>query len=100
MAGLAYRQVLRHRTRSALTVGVLFVASATGIGLGCTILDNIRDVERWHKEEIAGDFFVRAMTPNMANAKAPKLPPALADEIRAVPGVAKVGSACSRRGTS
>jgi putative ABC transport system permease protein len=98
VAGLAYRQVLRHRTRSALTVGVLFVASATGIGLGCTILDNIRDVEKWHKEEIAGDFIVRAMPPNMATGMAAHLPEELGEEIRRLPGVAKVGTACFAEG--
>jgi len=94
VAALAYRQVLRHRTRSALTVGVLFVACATGIGLGSTILDNIRDVEKWHKEELAGDFFIRGMAPSMSTGTAALLPPELGDEIRAIPGVRRVGSAC------
>jgi len=93
VAVLAYRQVLRHRTRSALTVGVLFVACATGIGLGSTILDNIRDVEKWHKEELAGDFFIRGMAPSMSTGTAALLPEALGDEIRAIPGVRRVGSA-------
>jgi putative ABC transport system permease protein len=94
VAGLAHRQVLRHRTRSALTVGVLFVASATGIGLGCTILDNIRDVEKWHTQEIAGDFVVRAMLPSAVDSMGTPLPPELGEEIRLIPGVVKVGSVC------
>ena len=94
VAVLAYRQVLRHRTRSALTVGVLFVAIATGIGLGCTILDSIRDVEKWQTQEIVGDFVVRALLPSAVNSTGTTLPPELGEEIRRVPGVAKVGTAC------
>jgi putative ABC transport system permease protein len=94
VAELAHRQVLRHRTRSALTVGVLFVATATGIGLGCTILDSIRDVESWHTKEIAGDFVVRAVLPSAVNSQGTALPPELGEEIRRIPGVTKVGTAC------
>jgi putative ABC transport system permease protein len=94
VAALARRQVLRHRSRSALTVGVLFVASATGIGLGCTILDNIQDVENWHTREIAGDFVVRAMLPSAVDSMGTPLPLELGEEIRRIPGVTKVGAAC------
>jgi putative ABC transport system permease protein len=86
-AGLALRQVLRHRPRSALTIGVLFVAGAAGTALSCSILDNVRDVEVWYKQAIVGDFFVRAMLPDMGNFESANLPDGLREVLEKVPGV-------------
>ena len=87
-AGLALKQILRHNTRSALTVGVLFIAGATGVGMANSILDNVRDVHDWSRSAIVGDYFVRAMMPDMATGTAPDLPEGLGDELRNVPHVA------------
>jgi putative ABC transport system permease protein len=92
-ANVAYRQILRHRSRSALTAGVLFVATATGVGMGSTLLDNIQDIQKWCRREMAGDFFIRAMVPDMATGMSADLPEALGDEIRATPGVARMATA-------
>ena len=43
-ANLALRQVLRNRGRLAITVGVLFIAGSTGVGMANSILDNVHDV--------------------------------------------------------
>ena len=59
-AQLAMRQILRHRIRTNLTAGVVFVAASTGIGLGYAILDNVEDVRQWYRQAIRGDYFVRA----------------------------------------
>jgi putative ABC transport system permease protein len=40
---LATRQLLRHRSRTTLTVGVVFVAISTGIGLANSVIDNVND---------------------------------------------------------
>ncbi|MCX7429070.1 MAG: FtsX-like permease family protein [Planctomycetia bacterium] len=87
---LAHRQILRHRTRSSLTAGVLFIASATGVGLACAILDSVQDVRQWYKHVIVGDFFIRAMMPDMATGMSPDLPDELGREIRQVPGITNV----------
>jgi putative ABC transport system permease protein len=92
-ASLAQRQILRHRARSTLTVGVLFVAASTGIGLSSAILDNIQDVRQWYTRALVGDFYVRAAMPNMNDGTAPVIPEGVGAEIRKAPGVTVVDSA-------
>ncbi|MCA9120921.1 MAG: ABC transporter permease [Planctomycetaceae bacterium] len=84
---LARRQLLRHRGRTAMTIGVLFIAISTGVGLANTIIDNVRDVNQWYRQAIVGDFFVRAMMPDMATGQAADMPVGLDQEINAIPGV-------------
>lgn len=87
---LAKRQVLRHRARSTLTIGVLFLAISTGIGLGNAIMDNVQDVRNWYRQAVSADFFVRAMMPDMATGLAADLPDELGKEIRQIPGIASI----------
>ncbi|MGD9722657.1 MAG: FtsX-like permease family protein [Pirellulales bacterium] len=89
-ARLGRRQLLRHRGRTALTIGVLFVASSTGIGLGTSIVDNVANVEQWYRHMVVGDFFVRAMMPEMATGATADMPEGLGQEIAAVKGVTDV----------
>ncbi|HRX79076.1 MAG: ABC transporter permease [Planctomycetaceae bacterium] len=84
---LARRQLLRHRGRTSMTIGVLFIAISTGVGLANTIVDNVRDVNQWYRQAIVGDFFVRAMMPDMATGQAADMPEGLDREIKAIPGV-------------
>lgn len=84
-AKLALKQVLRHHTRSALTVGVLFIAGSTGIGMANSILDCVRDVDEWYDQAIVGDYFVRAMMPDMATGTSADLPEGLGEELQRVP---------------
>jgi putative ABC transport system permease protein len=86
-ARLARRQLLRHPGRTTMTIGVLFIAMSTGVGLANTIVDNVRDVKQWYEQAIVGDFFVRAMMPDMATGQAADMPEGLAEEIKAIPGV-------------
>ncbi|MCI0361771.1 MAG: ABC transporter permease, partial [Planctomycetaceae bacterium] len=81
-AGLALKQILRHKTRSALTVGVLFIAGATGVAIANSIMDNVRDVHDWMKAAVVGDYFVRAMMPDMATGTAPDLPDTMLGELQ------------------
>jgi len=81
---LALKQVLRHQVRSALTVGVLFIAGSTGVGMANSILDCVRDVRDWYKQAIVGDYFVRAMMPDMATGTAADLPQELGAELEKV----------------
>lgn len=89
-ARLAHRQVRRHHSRSALTVGVLFVACTTGVGIACTVLDNLQSVRNWYRRTIVGDFFVRALLPDMATGLAADLPEAVGDELRKLPGITRL----------
>ncbi|MBI4618312.1 MAG: ABC transporter permease [Planctomycetes bacterium] len=87
---LAERQLVRNRTRTSLTVGVLFVAIAVGIGMGNSILANIRDVRDWYERAIVGDFFVRGSLPDAATGRAFALSEDVGRDIAALPGVAGV----------
>lgn len=84
---LARRQLVRHRGRTAMTVGMLFIAMATGVGMANTIIDNVRDVKQWYRHTIAGDFFVRALMPDMATGRAADMPDGLDESIKAISGV-------------
>jgi putative ABC transport system permease protein len=90
---LAQRQLLRKRVRTTLTTGVLFVAISTGIGLGTTFYNNTEDVKQWFDRTVIGDFFIRAMNPDMASGVSANVPEELGDELRKIPGVYQVGSA-------
>ena len=68
---------------------MLFLAAATGIGMAAAVLDNVRDVKQWYRQTVRGDFFIRAMMPNLSQGEAAALPPELGQEIRAVPGINK-----------
>jgi putative ABC transport system permease protein len=89
-ADLARRQLARRRLRSGLTIGVLYVAVATGIGLGSTIVNNVQDVHDWYRRTMVGDFFVRAMFSSTTTGEAVAMPASFAADIRLLPGVASV----------
>jgi putative ABC transport system permease protein len=85
---LAQRQLLRNPGRSALTIGVLFIAVSTGVGLANTILDNVHTVKNWYHKTVVGDFFIWIGEAPGADAKAAaKLPETMAQEIERIPHV-------------
>ncbi len=84
---LARRQILRHRERSSLTIGIVYLAMSTGLGMACVILDNIRNVEDWYQRAVIGDFFVRAAMPDMNSGQAADMPDGLTETIAAMPEV-------------
>ena len=47
---IASRQLLIHRSRTTLTVGVVFIAASAAIGLASTVLDNVQDVKKLVRE--------------------------------------------------
>ncbi|HMO85763.1 MAG TPA: FtsX-like permease family protein, partial [Lacipirellulaceae bacterium] len=86
-AHIAARQMLIHRTRTTLTVGVVFIAASAAVGLASTVLDNIQNIRNWYNTTMVADFFVRATMPNMATGTAADLPDGLEDEIREIEGI-------------
>jgi putative ABC transport system permease protein len=88
---LAFRHLDRHRARTGLTVGVLFIAVVTVIGTGHLLLDNIGAVQTEFRGWTAGDYLVRpiALDASPLFATAP-LPEALADQIAHIDGVGRV----------
>lgn len=91
-ARLANRQLLRHAGRTSLTIGVLFVAVSTGLGLANSVLDNVNDVRRWYRETILGDFFVRAAMPDMESGTTASVPQIVGDELFQVPGIDEIAT--------
>ncbi len=87
---LARRQILRHRSRSSLTIGIVFIAMGTGLGMASTILDNISNVEQWYSRSVVGDFFIRAAMPDMNSGQSADMPYGLPEKVQAMPGVALV----------
>ena len=88
---VAQRQVIRRRTRSTLTIGVLYIAISSGIGLGTTIFNNVQDVRDWHARTIVGDFFLRNLS-DSGPRQAVVMPESLGNELRAIEGVDNVDS--------
>ncbi|NLX99745.1 MAG: FtsX-like permease family protein [Rhodopirellula sp.] len=86
-AWLASQQVRHRSMRTSLTAAVLFVVMVMSVAIGNAVLDNIDDVKQWYRRTIVGDFFIRAMMPDMATGEAADMPEELGDEIRAVAGV-------------
>jgi putative ABC transport system permease protein len=87
---LARRQLMRHRGRSSLTIGIVFIATGLGLGFSNTILDYIHNIEGWYQRAIIGDFFVRAAMPDMNSGQAADMPDGLVEQVVAIPGVALV----------
>ncbi|MGB7323586.1 MAG: FtsX-like permease family protein, partial [Rubripirellula sp.] len=92
-ARLARLQLLRHRTRTALTTGVLFIAISTGVGLASSVIDNVNDVKDWYRRSMVADYFVRAMSPDMATGQAADMPDEVGDEIRQVDHIDSIETA-------
>ncbi|MEX2025822.1 MAG: FtsX-like permease family protein, partial [Pirellulaceae bacterium] len=84
---LALKQLLRHRGRTSLTVGVLFIAGSIGVAMASAILDNVQDLNDWRDSVIIGDYYVRAMIPDMATGKSADLPEELGPELEKVPNI-------------
>jgi putative ABC transport system permease protein len=87
---LAFRQIDRHRTRTSLTVGVLFVAIVVAVSMGNSLLANVQDTADWYRRTVVGDFFVRGVMPDIGTNRAVALPEKLGAEIAALPGADRV----------
>lgn len=61
-AQLGSEQLLRRRSRTALTAGVVVVALHSSIGLGHGILNNVQDIRDWYHRAFSGDFFLQPLT--------------------------------------
>lgn len=87
---LARLQLLRHHSRTTLTIGVVFVAISTGIGLANSVMDNVEDVRSWYRKSIVADFFVRAESPSMATGMSADLPDTVGPELKKVAGITSI----------
>ena len=93
---LARQQLLRHYSRTTLTVGVVFLAMAMGICLAISITDTVDDVRRWYEKAYRADFYVRAESPSMATGEAADMPDNVGPEIRKIDGAVSVDAIRTR----
>ncbi len=87
---MAERLVLRHATRSALTIGVLFMAVSTSLGIGNSVFTVNDDTHKWIERTITADFLLRVMQPNASEQAQATMPDSLAEKIASIQGVEKV----------
>jgi putative ABC transport system permease protein len=84
---IALRQLLRSPLRNSLTVGVLGGALAMSIGMGNSVLSNVRNLREWTDRTIVGDFLVRSVMPDPMLTVVPSLPSSVGEEIAAIDGI-------------
>ncbi len=89
-AELAQRQLTRHVGRSALTIGVLFIAISTSTGMAGNVLDNVQNVRDWYTRAIIGDFFIRSTNPDIATGAAADMPPEIGEKLEKVSGISSL----------
>src|SRR5262249_17821968 len=82
--------LLRHHSRTTLTIGVVFIAISTGIGLANSVMDTVENVRSWYRKAVVADFVIRAEAPSMATGSATNVPDSLQPEIKKVTGVKNV----------
>jgi putative ABC transport system permease protein len=87
---LALKQVDRHGVRTSLTVGVLFVATVVGVGMGNSIWNRIRDLNVWAERTLVEDYFVRSVLPETGTSLAATVPESVGDDIARLPGAGRV----------
>ena len=88
---LAGRQLQRHYSRTVLTVGVLVIAILITVGPGNEITSSLGNLYDWLNKVASVDFMVQTTQPDLGFSLTPApIPDALAEEIRAMDGVARV----------
>jgi putative ABC transport system permease protein len=87
---LACRQLARNRNRTSLTVGVVFVAVVVAMGVGNSLLNNVRSVHVWYERTIPADFLIRGTMPDTGSMAAAALPEEYADRLQGIEGVERV----------
>lgn len=89
---IALRQLARHPGRTALTVGVLLIAVILAIGLGQSLLNNVRHIQDWFEHILYADFYLRAAWPDYSAAiTTAALPESFAAEVAGLEGVEHAG---------
>ena len=61
---IAERLVVRETGRTALTVGVLFMAVSAGLGTSNAVLSITDDIHDWYDQTLTADYLLRTMMPD------------------------------------
>lgn len=86
-AKLAQKQLTRNVGRTALTIGVLFIAISTSTGMAGNVLDNVQNVRDWYSQTIIGDFFIRASLPDLATGASADMSDEIGDQLAKIEGI-------------
>lgn len=86
-AQLGQRQLLDNFGRTALTTSVLFVVSATSLGIGNTTLSVTGDVQSWLNRTLTADFLLRSSRPRIDMSASDSLPEDLDSRLRGISGI-------------
>jgi putative ABC transport system permease protein len=87
---LALRHLERHRGRTSLTVGVLFIAVATTVCFGQTLRNNIDDAMSWYERTLLAEYIVRGVMPDTGFLVAAAVPEEIRPKLAALDGVSHV----------
>ena len=71
---VAERIVVCETGRSSLTIGVLFMAVAAGLGTSNAVLSITQDIYDWNDQTLTADFLLRTMMPNTTCAMPSQCP--------------------------
>ncbi len=74
---IAQRLVVRETGRTALTVGVLFMAVSAGLGTSNAVLSITDDIHDWYHQTMTADFLLRTMMPDTTLRNAVTMPESL-----------------------
>src|SRR5262249_26065175 len=83
---LAFRDLERHPGRTALTVGVLFIAVVVAVAFGQTLKNTVRDIDTWFRRTLLADFLVRGVMPDPGLLAPSAIPEDLGDRLAALDG--------------
>jgi len=89
-AQMSARLVLRHAGRSALTVGVLLIAVATGVGTSNSVFSITEDTRNWYQRTITADYLLRAAMPDMSGQDHTSMEDSVGQGISEIDGVERV----------
>jgi len=87
---MSSRLVLRHAGRSALTVGVLLIAVAAGVGTSNAVISVNDDTRNWYERTITADYLLRAAMPDMSGQDQTSIEETVGERIAAIPGVERL----------
>jgi putative ABC transport system permease protein len=87
---LALQQLARHRTRTGLAAGILFLSVTVTAGFGQSLRGILRELRGWYRHTIVADFLVRGSMPDTSFVLATALPESLGDDLVRLDGVAAV----------
>jgi putative ABC transport system permease protein len=89
---LAFRQLQRRPTRTALTAGILLIGVVVSVAFGQSMRNSVRDIYQWCDNNVGFDFIIRGIMPDTTLLiTAVPLPEKLAEELAGVDGVQQVG---------